>query len=145
MKATFRLGIKSLSGTARDDGIVFMAFRGGLITVVRSFAYPRFTDHNAQQGAKMRAAARLWNLVEVDFRNALQDYADSYNTERRPRNRLLIHGYNIWTRALMRHLAPLTNIPMVESILGSTVNEWIDAGFLAPVTRRPDSFDITLT
>jgi len=140
MKATFRLGIRSLSGAAREEGVVFMSFRNGNVTVVRTFVYPRFTTHNQVMAARMKVAASLWRHISVGFREGLEDYAHAYNIERRSRFRLLLHPYNFFTRAVMRTAIPISNISVLAATFGENLEEWIEAGFLEPVQRVTPNF-----
>jgi hypothetical protein len=141
MKVRFRLGVRSYSGSRREEDLTFMSFRNGDVPIVRRWVYPRITENNQLQGEKMRAAARLWRLVNLDFVKALRDYADSYNMERRPTDRLLIHGYNIFTRGVLKANLPIVSIQDLVDILGMTINEWIQQRYLDPVQRRLPSFD----
>ena len=138
MRVTFYNDIKTKSGKSKASKTVFMSVKNDSICFQRTYVRPRITDQNRAQGAKMKAAMLLWTMVHSAFRHDLFTYANAYNTQRLPDRKRPINALNVYLMAVLKHSSPFTVVSGVNgivSVMGPTVSEWMESGFLPNVSN----------
>ena len=134
-KVNFTHNIRTKSGKYRGDNTVFMAFKNRTIGITRQHnPNRRVTEQNLLTGAKFLTATRLWKLLNISFKADLNRYVIAYNNQHRSEDRTLLSGYNIFLRACLKHNDPIPSMIALNTIMGNTLAEWIENGFLRTVT-----------
>jgi hypothetical protein len=85
-------------------------------------------------GGKMRAAAILWNDISVGFKADCLVYARAYNNQHLGEKKLNLDGYNIYIMGMLKHFTIITSITTIKNSLGSTIQEWINGGYLKRIS-----------
>jgi len=97
------------------------------------------TEHNQECIAKVNRIARLYKIITPEFKESLCIYTRAYNSQLLPENKLPIHAYNVFTKALCRGKVELTTLDNIDNIIriyGGTVCDWIASGLLEPVKGK---------
>ena len=136
MRVTFHKNIKTMSGRCKDGKMVFNAVKNQTICIARRFVTPRMTVHNESAGRKLKAAALIWRLVHANFKSDCEVYANAYNNQHLPENKLPLSGYNIFIKALCQHNLPFDDLNDVSNAFGETLTDWISMGFLKSVNTN---------
>ena len=136
MIRSFKSIIQTYSGKDKTIKKVFITPHNKEFSRIRNFVYPRLTSHHHLQGAKLKAATRLWKMVHEDFKKDLALYAQHYNKIYQSDMKSNVSGYNIFIKAVCKLPAPITNLTGsggLISTIGPSISEWIYGGFLPPI------------
>ena len=144
MKVTFYNNIKTMSGYCKAGNMVFMSVKNDTLCYVRKYTYPTITTHNNNAGNKLKAAAKLWKNLPIDFVADLKRYTAAYNSQLLPIGKGKLSAYNIFVKAVCKLDTPMTSVSALSGIIGSTIEEWIDMDILNRVqVKTPFEADIT--
>jgi len=136
MRVTFYDHIKTLSGKCHDGRDVFAARKNDSLCYKRQFKYPNITEHNTLAGAKFAKVVSLWESVPAPFKQALQTYANAYNSQLLPEKKLPISGFNVFVKALCKSIVSLSTLDSltdVAALYGNTITDWIGSDLLKEV------------
>lgn len=133
MKITFFKNIKTMSGKCTNGNMVFGAYKNANICIARNYVYPVLTAQNELQAEKMQSGSILWKNISLDFIKDLVEYARLYNYQHQDSKKLNVTAYNIFMKVVLGLSTPLSNKEELMSVTGSTLNQWINAGFLPRV------------
>ena len=146
MKLTFKEMIETKSGKSDRGTHVFMALKNRTIGVKRRFTKPIHTVQHDRFGNKTKAAATVWKIVPLAFKEDLKRYTRLYNLQIQSQNheKANVGVYSIFVKAVCGYEEPISNLASLASLFGFTVSDWIDNGLLPNVvTDTPFTAELT--
>ena len=99
----------------------------------RSHGHREIKKHNLDFGNKISAYNKLWMSMPDDFKDDCRRYA-KLAFQKSDKEKYSLNCINIFHRALSRHKNQILNAQDICVILGNTLNEWINRGFLEKVS-----------
>jgi hypothetical protein len=135
MKVRFKENIATRSGKSKFGNTVFVTVKGSDVGYERKYVYPTLTAQNKLSGLKLKASGRLWHLLPEGFKSDCQRYAVKYNKQHLEDDKLPIKAINVFTKAVCKHNAPIESLEELAEILGNSIREWIERGYLRKVKR----------
>lgn|SRR5690554_6719122 len=99
MKATFKYGIKSYSGTF--DSVNFANYKRSGVVIARKIpAERKITEHNKSIGEKMRKISTLYKATSAAYKKDLASYSDKMFRLKSFKNNIAGNCFSVFTKML---------------------------------------------
>ena len=138
MSLSFKEKIKTRSGRCFDKEVVYVTARNihgvRIHTHMKRYRKPCDISQLIPFQIKMKAAANLWKLINEPFKNEVIRYQRLYNLQRHDPEKRPISSFTAFIMGVTRSTETITDINMLSTELGNTLNEWITNGYLPSVS-----------
>ena len=146
MSLSFKEKIRTRSGRCFDNEVVFVTARNihgvRIHTHMQRYRRPSDISQLIPYQNKLKAASLLWKAISIPFKNEVIRYTRLQNLQRHDPEKRPVRSFTAFIMGVTRSTETITDINMLSTELGNTLNEWMTNGYLPSVTGG--NFEATL-
>ena len=136
-KTTFSDMLMARSGLSSNGQYVFVTRKDGTgipfkTHIRRAPVALMTTEQNELFGERSRIISDLWNNINDDFKTDLRIYTLVFNIQHR-RKLHAVSSFNLFVKVLRSVDLPVFSLLGVSYLVGNSLHEWIENGFLPRV------------
>ncbi|HHV36401.1 MAG TPA: hypothetical protein GXX77_00975 [Candidatus Cloacimonetes bacterium] len=115
MKATFKYGIQTYSGTI--DGLTYASYKDGQVCIARRYVKPRATEQNEEMASVSTNLSKIYNECSEEFKADLKTYSHLYATRHVAKDKLPPSSYAIYVKMMYAFLKHNSDHVGLDSIV----------------------------